>query len=1569
SQTVSQSVSQLTPPAGGSVGRSAGQLFSADGLATGDTGLCLVSGYAVGTYASVELGVPSGQLGSVTVVYPLVPAGYTGILVYGSAESVPLYVPDEEWAASGFSSLASAVPAPVRVDRGIVCDSGATCVMCGDLSACTDVDYTRTVAFTMVTAGSHRTDATVTFHLYGVCVQDGAIDHFVLPNSHYKAGCRTLLSSRVMLSLGFGSPDLVSLAYTHLPTGRVYRIIDSGTDYMWAEVPEGAASALTQTVSRVRTGEICDWMWARSEYAKWAFLKGSPAALAKTGEHNFDISPFGDDLPPGVGNNQTCPVRYSLSDSCWGHLWAGAYIYGNPPFDRLTCERMLKKANRDFATDPEHTVFLFLIPQSHLSTFRQHLIHWEVLHVYPAGTEGIFSYRREHTYAGRPLQSAGSEGGGDRVFIVGTPFPVAIIYRDQYTSMRFTPERWCHSAYAHAHGLRLAQLMDLGVDIARPGTTVTREQLLSHRTCAEACAVRARMRTVQPSPKHPSADRYRAQKPGSMWAADATGPITPIGYDGSRYRWTFVEFTVRFTLCYFSAEKSAYSFILAQFLADVVHHGFACTGLVLRTDCAPELCDPAAQALYKHHGIKHLQSSPTLHWQNFMAEYVIGKVSSVSRALLETAGMDLTYWPLADSHACLLWDILPHGRDAVVPFYHLMGYHFTYSRIEIFGTLCTVAMDAQQMRARHPGVSKTRTPRAWQGRFVGISLRSSAYKVLDLERNKVVSEGRPDFIRNYSEFGQVISSFPAPAPDEQHSAPVPSDRPEPWRDYTTDMVVTIHSVAAYYDTRDGETYATVQLLDTGSADTFWTTAQQYVMADPAGTAWFDLVHWLDRRRVIDCVNQHYPLWTLAKAQEARGDPLYPALIVSTDMRRSRSYGVLFRPMAYGDVTAPRAYAMDLRASLVVFPDTHSACHLPFSDHPEQDQWLLPHYVVPPEDTVGTLPASGTLSFSHISADLAERLYHTAAPDLPLPGGYRQALSMPDGAQWEEAITGGEVQPLIDQGKIEPVEVLPDGEIATSTIFVLNKPWKPRDGLPPVQIHKARMAVAATWHWGYTQAETACTVADLPTFRLLFILSIIFAEAGQQIHEVLHLSGNALHPVHNSYDPCLYYIVTSVFVAFVAVYVDDFGLTCDDAFHQAFWAAFQAAFKSKNLGRMTAVLQLAVDYDRWGIALSQTRQIKELMSKFKLPAKTYHNPMDVNLVIQKPEHPDLTLVTPYLSLLGSLLWIARCTRPDIYYSVIYLAQFSSCPSAQAWEALQRVAQYLYFTRHYRIRYAYPSAPLSVLTIQVYSDADHARDKLNGCLSYSGGIVFLNGMVLHWVCARQTDAEMSSTGSEYVAASVVGQRAMSAIHMIVEMFGFIRITQQEPGVSALALSTAFPAADTSWMQRAAAFFENHAMGHGQMGPASPLHYREAEPVPDSSLYALPHAVPVPYDGTGYEDGPREYHSQRSGMYGTSGPFIPRLELPVAVMIDNQAASSILRNVMLSTKIKHVLIRFHCFRGWVCAGYLVPVYINTLLNLADIFTKPLPGLKDKVRVIISMIESFMDVIRPHPSGAGDS
>ncbi len=50
------------------------------------------------------------------------------------------------------------------------------------------------------------------------------------------------------------------------------------------------------------------------------------------------------------------------------------------------------------------------------------------------------------------------------------------------------------------------------------------------------------------------------------------------------------------------------------------------------------------------------------------------------------------------------------------------------------------------------------------------------------------------------------------------------------------------------------------------------------------------------------------------------------------------------------------------------------------------------------------------------------------------------------------------------------------------------------------------------------------------------------------------------------------------------------------------------------------------------------------------------------------------------------------------------------------------------------------------------------------------------------------------------------------------------------------------------------------------------------------------------------------------------------------------------MLSPKVKHVMIRFHRVRGWARAGYLLPVRIDTKLNLADLFTKPLPYVRER-------------------------
>eukprot|EP00854_Cymbomonas_tetramitiformis_P007776 gene7776-9241_t len=271
-------------------------------------------------------------------------------------------------------------------------------------------------------------------------------------------------------------------------------------------------------------------------------------------------------------------------------------------------------------------------------------------------------------------------------------------------------------------------LLDNVRDLVRPDQVKAADYFFNYdkikqQIDREACAACARMKNRRPSPKKPANERYDQITPGATWAVDTTGPHEPIGFDGSRYRWTFVELTARYTLIYCSARKSDYIFVLAHFVHDVQQIGFS----------------------------------------NFMVEHVTGKISQISRVILHTSGMDLSYWPLSDVHSALLWNILPHdGPKDVIPYHALRGHRFTYRRLEIFGALCHVAMDEQQMRDRRAGVSKKYLDRAWPGRFVGIELKSSAYKVLDLEKNVVTDVGDPQFVRRYDDFGQVMLSFPDP---------------------------------------------------------------------------------------------------------------------------------------------------------------------------------------------------------------------------------------------------------------------------------------------------------------------------------------------------------------------------------------------------------------------------------------------------------------------------------------------------------------------------------------------------------------------------------------------------------------------------------------------------------------------------------------------------------------------------------------------------------------------------------------------------------------------------------------
>ena len=147
---------------------------------------------------------------------------------------------------------------------------------------------------------------------------------------------------------------------------------------------------------------------------------------------------------------------------------------------------------------------------------------------------------------------------------------------------------------------------------------------------------------------------------------------------------------------------------------------------------------------------------------------------------------------------------------------------------------------------------------------------------------------------------------------------------------------------------------------------------------------------------------------------------------------------------------------------------------------------------------------------------------------------------------------------------------------------------------------------------------------------------------------------------------------------------------------------------------------------------------------------------------------------YLSVVGSLLHISNCLRPDISYAVGNLARFAAAPGLAHVKAAKRVLQYLYQSRSLGITYyracdqqrnvplMYEGAkhPLDdgINKTQVFADSDYAADETRR--STMGGIVMQNGGPISWFSTLGKTVALSTCEAEINAAVTA---AKDAIHL--------------------------------------------------------------------------------------------------------------------------------------------------------------------------------------------------------------
>ena len=148
------------------------------------------------------------------------------------------------------------------------------------------------------------------------------------------------------------------------------------------------------------------------------------------------------------------------------------------------------------------------------------------------------------------------------------------------------------------------------------------------------------------------------------------------------------------------------------------------------------------------------------------------------------------------------------------------------------------------------------------------------------------------------------------------------------------------------------------------------------------------------------------------------------------------------------------------------------------------------------------------------------------------------------------------------------------------------------------------------------------------------------------------------------------------------------------------------------------------------------------------------PVDLNVKLQKEDGVSRPVdTTSYQSFVGSLLYAAITTHPDITQAVGVVSKFCANPTQRHLTAAKRILRYLKGTGYLGLRYK-KCADGNLIG---YSDADWAGD-VDDRHSTSGNVFLLAKGAVSWLSKKQATVALSTTEAEYVALSTATQEAI-------------------------------------------------------------------------------------------------------------------------------------------------------------------------------------------------------------------
>ncbi|CAI7907130.1 unnamed protein product [Closterium sp. NIES-53] len=304
-----------------------------------------------------------------------------------------------------------------------------------------------------------------------------------------------------------------------------------------------------------------------------------------------------------------------------------------------------------------------------------------------------------------------------------------------------------------------------------------------------------------------------------------------------------------------------------------------------------------------------------------------------------------------------------------------------------------------------------------------------------------------------------------------------------------------------------------------------------------------------------------------------------------------------------------------------------------------------------------------------------------APDIPTPRSYAEAITGPYSSQWKAAMDA-KMASWKSTGTFVD-EVPPPGANIVDGMWIFRVKRPP--GSPPA--FKARyVARVFSQRQGVDYFHTFSPTPKMTTLRvLLHVAAQLYGlcQAPRGWHDTLGTTLAALGFAPATADPSLFLRTdTSLPPFYVLVYVDDIVFaTADTEALTLVKSELHKRHTCTDLGELRSFLGLQITRDRARrtITLTQSHMVHQVLQRFGFqfsspqptPLSTSHS------LSAPPSNESVEPSGPYRELVGCLMHLMTCTRPDLAYPLSLLARYVAPGRHRKvpWDAAKRVLRYL------------------------------------------------------------------------------------------------------------------------------------------------------------------------------------------------------------------------------------------------------------------------------------------------------